>query len=115
MQFVKGYLKLTNTWQERGGVPKTALEHFVGHELKYDGVFVLHFIAMNCGELACAEIVTQMWKMHRKSSAPQLPPPPPDNVSERTNSLNISANGKSGRHGRSSNSSSSPMNNMSEV
>lgn len=62
---------------------------------------MLYFIAMNCGELVCAEIVTQMWKMHMRDSRLNNDPEMGPNLP-----LNDEKKGKK----RTSTNSSSPVN-----
>lgn len=107
VQFIKNYLILTGTIAHRDRSVKPALAAFVEKELRFDGFFVLSFIALNCGELVCAEIISKMWKMHRSSNVPAS-----RNSSSPENVLIGEDRGK--KH-RSTNSSPISNNEMSEV
>ncbi|CAH8568967.1 unnamed protein product [Dicrocoelium dendriticum] len=58
-RFIKKYLKLGEvlTKKDHGMVEK-----FMRQFLRHDGLFLLRMIALNAGELICADIVCQLWK-----------------------------------------------------
>ncbi|PAA46042.1 hypothetical protein BOX15_Mlig007366g4 [Macrostomum lignano] len=57
--FVKQYLKLADNYNQLRNNPW--LKKFELEFLRNDGTFLLKMIALNCGDLACTEILRRLW------------------------------------------------------
>ncbi|VEL09196.1 unnamed protein product [Protopolystoma xenopodis] len=62
VQFVRKYLKIMSVMRE---TDKAATRRFVEHYLRPDGVFLLHLIAINVGDLMAGDLACELWHIYR--------------------------------------------------
>ncbi|TPP61361.1 Innexin [Fasciola gigantica] len=60
--FIKRYLKLGEVLSRKDRV---MVEKFKRQFLRHDGIFLLKMISLNAGDLICADIVCQLWKVFK--------------------------------------------------
>nr|BAE78818.1 innexin10 [Dugesia japonica] len=63
-KFVKKFLKIKCSYSK--GKHKELMSHFVERFLRHDGIFILHIISLNAGDLIAADVVTELWQIYTK-------------------------------------------------
>ncbi|PAA46041.1 hypothetical protein BOX15_Mlig030358g3 [Macrostomum lignano] len=64
-RFVRKYLKLADNYEE---LKKSGqVKGFVRNFLRRDGAFLMKMIALNCGDLICAEVIQTLWLRYKKA------------------------------------------------
>ncbi|KHN81114.1 Innexin unc-9 [Toxocara canis] len=71
--FITQYLRVYDLLDGHG---HRALEKFVDHGLRSDGVFLLRIVAANAGDLITTDIVVALWKMYLEEEKARAVPPP---------------------------------------
>ncbi|PAA62121.1 hypothetical protein BOX15_Mlig015876g2 [Macrostomum lignano] len=61
INFVKDYLRLADNYSELKS-KKHLMHKFVKRYLSRDGAFLMKMIALNCGDMVCADVVNAMWE-----------------------------------------------------
>lgn len=73
--FVHRYLRVYDLLKDDMS-DRRALNRFVNHSLRPDGVFLLRMIATNAGDLITTDIVVELWKKFLDDAAAERQPPP---------------------------------------
>ncbi|CAL8103946.1 unnamed protein product [Calicophoron daubneyi] len=72
--FIKKFLRINDQFTKND---KPLLISFTDDYLRHDGVFLLHIISLNAGDVITSEIVAELWTCYRKKWDTPAPKPEP--------------------------------------
>ncbi|KJH50602.1 Innexin [Dictyocaulus viviparus] len=82
--FVGSYLKLLQLINEEDVSDQRMLENFAQKSLRPDGVFILHLISKNAGDIITTDIIATLWKkfLEDESKTVEAAAPTPEGIDE---------------------------------